>query len=195
MGHAALAIAAAALCAGGCERKATPPAPAAADAGPKASSATAAASATAASSRGDAGPVPSTIGYDTYTNGRFGFGVEYPTFMSREPEPTNQDGQAWTFGGRATMTAWGMHAWPGMKPSELCADAAGDSGAATASRSSKDRCWITGKHGDRIFWERRVVSRGTLFGLSLEYDEDLKTAFDPIIAHVSASWSPGRAAP
>jgi hypothetical protein len=38
---------------------------------------------------------------------------------------------------------------------------------------------------------RRALAKGVMFDVWLDYDETLKTAFDPSVEHVNASWRIG----
>ena len=49
------------------------------------------------------------LAYEAYGNGRFGFLVDVPVFFVASPPPTNGDGQEWTWGAHAQLTAWGMY--------------------------------------------------------------------------------------
>jgi hypothetical protein len=60
-------------------------------------------------------------------------------------------------------------------------------------RSSEDerlgdeqRCWRV--RAGKIYCEKVKSGPDTLRGLTLEYDEDLKTFFDPIVEHVNATF-------
>jgi hypothetical protein len=56
------------------------------------------------------------------------------------------------------------------------------------SAITKTTCWVTGLDAGRIYWERTVLSGDFVFELSLSYDARLKKQFDPLIAHINASW-------
>jgi hypothetical protein len=132
------------------------------------------------------GPVP-PLTYVRYVNARFAFSIDAPAFFHAEPPPTNGDGQEWTWGGHATMMASGMNN-PSLRIADLCKDAPSDRKGVKARRMSKATCWVTGLDAGKIYWEKTVLSGPFLFSLRLEYDEALKAAFDPIVAHVNASW-------
>jgi hypothetical protein len=125
--------------------------------------------------------------YKGYSNPRFNFVVDYPTFFTAQPAPENGDGQEWRWGSRAKMTAWGMNN-SDQSLKDLCNEAAKAKKGVSGKNVTKDACFITGKEGGKIFWEKRELSSDVLYGLSLEYDEDIKAPFDPIVTHVSASF-------
>jgi hypothetical protein len=127
-----------------------------------------------------------TVTYEPYANARFGFSVDVPSFFVASPPPTNGDGQEWTWGTNAQMTAWGMY-----NSASLPVDCDATRKGVTARRATASSCWLTGKESGKIYWEKTVLAGGgdgRLYGLTLEYDERLKEAFDPVVAHVNASW-------
>jgi hypothetical protein len=124
--------------------------------------------------------------YETYGNARFSFSVDVPTFFVAQPAPTNGDGLTWTWGGHAKMTAAGMNS-VSLPMAELCKDYRTRPGVKSTSITKKS-CWVTGTDAGRIYWERTVLSGDFLFELSLDYDARLKKRFDPLVAHVNASW-------
>jgi hypothetical protein len=126
------------------------------------------------------------LGYTTYSNSRFLFSVDVPTFFVAEPPPTNGDGLTWKWGSRATMSAAGMNN-DSLSTAELCKDYRTRAGVKSTS-ITKTSCWVTGVDAGRVYWERAVLSGDFLFELSLSYDEHLKQRFDPLVAHINASW-------
>jgi hypothetical protein len=90
-------------------------------------------------------------------------------------------------GKKATFTAWGMNN-SGESLKALCDESAKDKKGLSGKTVTKDGCFLTGKTNGKIFWERRQISNDVLYGLSLEYDEDIKAPFDPIVGHINGSW-------
>jgi hypothetical protein len=133
-------------------------------------------------------PVPDVppLAYSTYANSRFLFSVDVPTFFVADPPPTNGDGLTWRWGLDAKMTAAGMNN-AGMTTAELCEADRSRPGVKSTSITKKS-CWVTGNDAGWIYWERKVLSGDFIFELSLAYDERLKKRFDPLVAHVNASW-------
>jgi hypothetical protein len=127
------------------------------------------------------------LGYVTYANSRFAFSVDVPTFFAANPAPTNGDGLTWTWGNYAQMTAAGMNNALQMTTEELCKDYRTRPGVKSASITKKS-CWVTGVDAGGIYWQRTVLAGDFLFELSIRYDERLKKRFDPLVAHVNASW-------
>jgi hypothetical protein len=136
--------------------------------------------------KGNADPTALTAGtmrYGRYWNGRFGFGLDVPAAFAVMPEPVNGDGQQWRIGKAVAMTASGMN-WDFDDEQGTCPS----SKNVTARRETKTSCFATGKANGFIFWERHEIARGVLYSLRFQYVESLKTAMDPVVTHVNASW-------
>ena len=127
--------------------------------------------------------------YRPYSNGRFGFAVEVPSFFVPSRPPDNDDGQEWKWGSRATLTAAGMYAFEPI--AESCERLFKETAGLTYKSSTTTSCVATGSANGKIHWARTALSKGVMFDVWLDYDESLKAAFDPIVEHVSASWKVG----
>lgn len=136
--------------------------------------------------KGNADPSALTAGptrYGRYENGRFGFGLDVPTAFAEMPEPVNGDGQQWRIGKVVAMTASGMN-WPFDDELGACPS----SRSVIARRTTKTSCFATGKANGFIFWERSEIAHGVLYSVRFQYVDSLKTAMDPVVTHVNASW-------
>ncbi|HEY3817536.1 MAG TPA: hypothetical protein VGL81_10210 [Polyangiaceae bacterium] len=134
-----------------------------------------------------AAAVPPLV-YQRYGNPRFDFWVDVPAFFVASPPPTNGDGQQWTWGDRATMTSSGMYASSPTALRDLCDDDAKAKSVTSHSMTATD-CWVTGKDAGKIYWQKTRLAKGVFYSLRFEYDESLGQAFDPLVAHVDASWT------
>jgi hypothetical protein len=131
---------------------------------------------------GDATALTKKPGFDSYTNTRFGFALDVPRALTAMPAPENNDGLQWRLGNLIAMTASGMN-WMDID-GVMCAS----SKHVVAHQESKSACFSTGKRDGYIFWERHVISHEVDFSLRFQYAESLKSAMDPIVRHVNASW-------
>jgi hypothetical protein len=147
---------------------------------------TAVQSAVPSSSAIAAGDVP-PLTYRPYTNTRYGFFVDAPTFFKPSPPPTNGDGQEWTWGGRSTMTASAIHNPGSMTMQEMCKEDLERKGT-TMKSVSATTCLVSGKDAGKVYWQRTLLSGDVFYSLRLVYDERLKEDFDPLVTHVNASW-------
>jgi len=147
--------------------------------------ATASAAPTASASQDKISDFPE-VKYATYSNGRFNFAVQHPTFMSALPPPTNGDGQEWQWGNRAKMTVSGINNATNETPQAFCDEAAkrkGNSGKIV----NNGACLVTGKLNGKIWWEKTHFVNDVEISIRLEYDEQYKTNFDPIIHQVAVT--------
>lgn len=120
-------------------------------------------------------------GYDAYANGRYGYTVDVPLSFVASPDPTNKDGRKWRLGHLVAMT---VDAKRGPDLVLSCPH----SPDVTAHKETETSCFVSGKRDSTIFWEREVLSRGTLYVLRIQYLDTVKATMEPIVAHINASW-------
>jgi hypothetical protein len=133
--------------------------------------------------------------YRPYANARFGFVVDVPTFFRPSRPPTNGDGQEWTWGAHATMTASGMNNAASLTTQDLCKDDFAKRHGATAKSITATTCFVSGRDAGKIYWEKTRLAGDVIHSLRFAYDESLKQPFDPLLTHVDASWKTPRSAP
>ncbi len=131
--------------------------------------------------------VPPTVSYAAYTNPRFFFGVEYPTFLTREPPPANGDGQIFKKGEHVTLTVSGIANALHETLDAQFGDASKSAGV-TYKKKQSDGYVVSGTEGGKIFYERVLYSKDVIKTLRLEYDAALKSAMDPIVTRVASSF-------
>lgn len=116
-----------------------------------------------------------------YHNDRFGFFVTVPSFLVAQPPPANGDGS--TFAGKdVELRVWGMNAV--LTLAEHCEKPAG----ATVHQVTKDSCFVTGTAEKRIFWERKRLKDGIVYGMRFEYPESMKAEMDRVVQSTYRSW-------
>ena len=116
-----------------------------------------------------------------YHNERFGFFVTVPSFLVAQPPPANGDGS--TFVGKdVELRVWGMNAV--LTLAEHCEKPAG----ATVHQVTKDSCFVTGVADKRIFWERKRLKDGIVYGMRFEYPEAMKAEMDRVVQTTYRSW-------
>jgi hypothetical protein len=130
---------------------------------------------------GDPSSLKTRLGYASYRNGRFGFVLDVPRALDAVEPPTNGDGQQWRLGRFVILTASGI-SWP--EPGPMCPSSAN----VVAHTETATTCWATGTRDGYIFWYKAVVAHGVQYSLRFQYKQELKTAMDPIVTHVNASW-------
>lgn len=116
-----------------------------------------------------------------YRNERFGFFVTVPSFLVAQPPPANGDGS--TFAGKEVeLRVWGGNAV--LTLAEHCEKPAG----ATVHQVTKDSCFVTGVADKRIFWERKRLKNGIVYGMRFEYPEAMKAEMDSVVQSTYRSW-------
>lgn len=116
----------------------------------------------------------------------FCFEIQCPTFFVLDP-PGAGSAYPWHWGERATLVTYAYI----LEPEDVQARCAGEGrtgliakGAFPAKGGRPAGCFLTGKIGNRIWYDRWWGS----VGFTLEYDTSLKTYFDPIIERMAATF-------
>jgi len=132
-------------------------------------------------------------GWSRYENPRYGYAVDIPPGFSRISEAENGDGgTSRAAGGRATLAVWGT----GLLVDSFKGEAGGRVESAKLDGweislnkiSSKSATW-SGTREDRILYVHgRPGCEGEAAYFQLEYDADVKEAFDPLIARMAKSF-------
>lgn len=114
------------------------------------------------------------------------FSIECPTFFVLDP-PGAGAAYAWRWGAHATLVTDAYFLESDLVRARcLGADRKGviSKGTFPAKAGRPAGCFLTGRLGERIWYERWWDS----LGFTLEYDAGLKLAFDPIIEHMAATF-------
>ena len=188
--------------AAGCSKEDPKPAAAVASGASSASSASSAAPESTPSAPIEVPPpspvaIPQKVGYARYTNPRFGFAVDYPTFIKLEPPPENGDGQTFTYFDKISMKTWGIHNVGNDTIDMLAKSAAKDQvdpkddpkKAITYQAKSKDGFVVSGTRGSKIFYLKEKLVDGVVYAVLLEYDTSVKLEMGPIVTHVAESFT------
>ena len=117
------------------------------------------------------------------------YSVDVPRALEKTEDFEDGDGAQWQLGSLVAMRASAMNA-----PTDFAITCA-RSANVVAHRETPNMCWASGKRDGYVFWQRTDRTSFGVASLELEYVESLKTAMDPIVTHVNASWSFGRLAP
>jgi hypothetical protein len=168
------------------------------------STATATASASASALPGassffeDVPPVPSesasaapevdagTVSYVTYTNGRFHFSIEVPSFFDKQPAQANGAGQSFTWKGKASMRVWGAPNSQHWTAAQYFDDFARRPGVVDKEQKG-DAFFVTGKDRGHFFYAKGLVSPASLVAVMIDYDDGVKGAMDAASRHIGES--------
>ena len=130
--------------------------------------------------------------YAPYVNQRFTFAVEYPSqLFTPLGESENGDGQVFaTKAGDAKLTVFG--GWRGKDldfPCEALETATNYSGASVIYKWKKGGASVaSGSTRDgKIFYVKNVRSSDKCVTLMLEYPEDRRETFDPLVSRIAGS--------
>ncbi|MDQ0381020.1 serine/threonine-protein kinase [Amycolatopsis thermophila] len=132
-----------------------------------------------------------------YTNARFGFSLQVPEDYQRRPyAPSGGDGMEFTDSPLgATMTVWGENNTAGLSTADALAAAIravqAQGGQVTAQRVEGEQYTISGYTGDRIFYERGFVGRGSRATLHWDYPRVNKEELDAAVSRTVKTLEPG----
>jgi hypothetical protein len=158
--------------------------PVAASAPPVATSAVAATQ-TATANAAPSEALPASVSYTPYRNTKYSYSVDVPSIFTSSTAFLGPAGQEWKWADKAIMNIAAGEA-KGKTIKEWHDEAKKEPGV-TGSETKDNWFFKTGKKGNKIFWQKSVLKADTLFTLRLEYNDDIKAFFDPIVAHVNKS--------
>lgn len=134
--------------------------------------------------------------YSTYTNDRYSYSISYPTgLLIPQGEADNGDGQKFlSRDGQATMIVYGSNNALGQSLLDLYNEqlqAKGEnSWKPTVTYKVLRANWfvVSGREGDRIFYQKTVLREGAFKTFRIEYDKALAAVFDQVTKRVVASF-------
>jgi hypothetical protein len=128
------------------------------------------------------------MSYRTYTNAKYAYAVDVASlFTNGVSYGSPGAGQQWTWGSKAVMNVTAGDA--GGKTSKEWFEAAKKEPGYMGGAATGSWFWKTGKRSGKIFWQKSALwGAGMLYTVRLEYDEDQKVFFDPIVSRVSRSF-------
>ena len=133
----------------------------------------------------------------TYQNDRYGTTIDYPSTFKPQPPPDNDDGRVFKGADGADFRVFASY-------NALDFDLAQyrdftvkhlDAGAVvTYQADGNDWFVISGTKGDKVFYERHLLSHGEQMteGFVITYPASLKQTYDPIVARMAKSFRPGK---
>jgi len=135
--------------------------------------------------------------WQPYGNARFQYWIDVPPGFTGVKESENGDGGSSSSpDGRAELRVWGSYLTEGSFAAEVSwrIDQDRSNGWIIAYRKQEVNWAIwSGTKGDRIFYERAIPVCGDATAyFRLEYDKELKRAFDPIVSRLVKSLRSGR---
>lgn len=132
-----------------------------------------------------------------YVNDRFGTAIDYPAdLFEMLPPPDNDDGRSFAVrngeGGFFVFASYNVFEWT---LAELLEDdlASGDYGSVTYRRTGDDWYVLSGHRGDDIFYRKVILAGDVIHFFEATYPRAQRKSFDPVIARMAKSLSPGLA--
>jgi hypothetical protein len=130
----------------------------------------------------DAGAVT----YVPYTNARFHFSIDVPSFFTQSPAQANGAGQSFTWKAKVSMRVWGApnsQHWP---PAQYFDDFARRPGI--IDKALTDDSWfVTGKDRGHFFYTKGIVAPASLVAVMIDYDDAVKDTMDAVSRHIGES--------
>jgi len=135
----------------------------------------------------------------TYVSDRFGTAIDYPSDLFKMlPPAANDDGRRFiASGGEASFVVLASHNAFQRTLSELQDDdlASGDYGSVTYRRMGDDWYALSGYRGDSIFYRKVILAGEIIHAFEATYPRIQRGAFEPVIARMAESLSPGSPEP
>jgi hypothetical protein len=131
-------------------------------------------------------PAPTNATYTTYQNPTSGFTVDVPSFFNSPRSVLNDSGQQWTWAHRAQMTAAAVPGG-GKSIKDWFGESEKSEGYASGSMTGPSSFIGRGKANGKVYWQKTLMQDGKLYSVRLDYDEDLRASFEPIIARIDSS--------
>ncbi|MBM7703889.1 hypothetical protein [Metabacillus iocasae] len=130
------------------------------------------------------------ITYQTYTNSRFGFSIQYPSHLMMAPPPTNGDGAIF-FNEELEITVYGSHqTCVNGDTIEECYEEELTSIPVNVTYKKQSNNWYVLSYIENGF----IVYKKSFFGQSvsnsfiIKYPANLKEKFDPVVTHISKTF-------
>jgi hypothetical protein len=121
-----------------------------------------------------------------YTNDRFHFSIEVPSFFDKSPAQANGAGQSFTWKSKASMRVWGAPNSQHWAPAQYFDDFARRPGV--TDKQQKDDWWfVTGKDRGHFFYTKGIVTPAALVAVMIDYDDAVKDTMDVAARHMGES--------
>ena len=139
--------------------------------------------------------VESADGWQTYANGRFGMRLEFPAdVFAAEAPPENGDGRTFR-SSDATLQVFAFQNSDGDDPASLKQELVGAEGYDNVTYSPTGGDWLvlSGFRGDAIFYEKYFFRSGVISAFGMEFPQERKPFYAPIVERIEDSFRAGGA--
>jgi hypothetical protein len=134
------------------------------------------------------------IVYNSYSNARFLYSIDYPAgILIPQREADNSDGRQFlSRDGHAKMLVYGRYALDTdslqKEYDEAVRGEGGANRAVTLKKLQKNWFVVSGTENGKIFYRKTIYTGGAFKTFVIEYDEEVRTLYDKITAHIAKSF-------
>ncbi|MFP3126814.1 hypothetical protein OH784_29935 [Ectobacillus funiculus] len=136
-----------------------------------------------------------SFSYNTYTNTRFGFSVEYPTTFTQGPEPTNNDGREF-YNEDSTIIASGSHinVLEDNETIETYYNRALEniSNSIAYKRLGSDWYVISYKDGSNTVYEKAIIGEDIISRVVITYPSSKQGYYESMVTRISSTFKSGQ---
>ena len=132
--------------------------------------------------------------YNTYTNSRFGFSVEYPTSFTMGQPPANDDGRRF-FNEEATILAFGRNI--NILEENETIDTYYHQALSIATEPAayhrlEDNWYVVSySEGSNIIYEKAIINDEVIFIVNMTYPINQKEKYDEMVTRIAKTFEAG----
>ena len=137
--------------------------------------------------------IPQPGGWETYVNNRFGTQLSYPADLF-SPDAASENGDGRRFVAEdAQLEIFGWDNAEGETASSLRERLVGTQGYENVTYNRSGGSWLvlSGFRGDNIFYEKYFFRNGTIQAFGMEFPEDEKPFYAPVVERIEDSFRAG----
>jgi hypothetical protein len=137
--------------------------------------------------------LPTSGGWQTYVNDRFGMSFDFPAdVFAPQPPPDNGDGRSFR-SDSATLQIVAFQNIDDQTPGAMKRELLAGDGYEDVTYSPLGQTWfvLSGFRGDRIFYEKYLFNGGVVSVFGIEFPADEKPYYAPIIERIEDSLEAG----
>ena len=129
------------------------------------------------------------VEYKQYTNGRFGFSIEYPSTFVTNVVPDNDDGRIFSARDDSTkLTVSGINNIFSDTAASVYNDLVKVHSNASYKKQEMNWFVVSWAEEDKIVYEKNVVGNGSIDTFIIKYPASQKKYYDSIVDHINSSF-------
>lgn len=129
--------------------------------------------------------------YARYCNERYGFCVDYPEGLRKDPPPVNGDGRRFHDRNGFSMTVSGSNNSLDDSVTSEMESQTGDFDRITYRAQKKNWFVLSGYKGSEILYRKTYVGEGSVNHLHIQYPARKRKEYDAMVTRISSSFEPG----